>query len=431
MLCAGAQQNMDWSAAYRLFENERFDLDALFAPSRQGVLANLCPNDPVVACMDDTLLRKRGRKVAGTSWKRDPLGPPFHTNFVWAQRFLQVSALLPESKSPCRARAIPIDFRHAPVLRKPRKTADEQDWKHYHEQQKIMKISTVGARRMAHLRRSLDRDGHDAQSLIMSVDGSFTNQTVFRSIPDKTVVIGRIRKDAKIFSVPTPAVRPTRGRTKWYGDRLPTPEQLRKDDNVPWQTVTAWAAGKIHEFEIKTFDAVRWIGSGNRDVRLVVIRPLAYRPRQGAHLLYRQPVYLICSDPAVDLQQLLQSYIWRWEIELNFRDEKTVLGVGQAQVRTHSAVESVPALLVASYAFLLLASHACSKNMGHLPLPRWRTKNPQRRDSTPQLVNLLRSQLWGKALGLNKTHFVYPNHCNANPLKSLNPLQSAVCFASG
>lgn len=422
---------MDWSATYRLFENERFDLDSLFAPSRRGAVAKLQSDDPVIACMDDTLLRKRGRKVAGTSWKRDPLGPPFHTNFVWAQRFLQVSALLPESKSPCRARAIPIDFRHAPVPCKPRKTANEQDWQHYREQQKIMKISTVGAQRIAHLRKSLDRDGHDARSLFMSVDGSFTNQTVFRSIPDKTVVIGRIRKDAKIFTVPTQSAGVTRGRTKWYGDRLPTPEQLRQDATMPWQTVSAWAAGKIHEFEIKTLDAIRWIGSGNRNVRLVVIRPLAYRPRIGARLLYRQPVYLICSDPTVDLQRLLQSYIWRWEIELNFRDEKTVLGVGQAQVRTHCAVESVPALLVASYAFLLLASHGCSKNRGHLPLPRWRTKDPGRRDSTPQLVNLLRSQLWGKALGLNKTHFVYPHQCNANPLKLLNPLQSAVCLASG
>lgn len=431
MLCAGAQQNMDWSAAYRLFENERFDLDALFAPSRQGVLANLCPDDPVVACMDDTILRKRGRKVAGTSWKRDPLGPPFHTNFVWAQRFLQVSALLPESNSPCRARAIPIDFKHAPVPIKPRKTADAEDWMRYREQQKVMKISTVGAQRIAHLRTSLDRDGHDTRSLIMSVDGSFTNQAVFRSIPDKTVVIGRIRKDAKIFAAPTPSAEPTRGRTRFYGERLPTPEQLRQDENTPWQTVTAWAAGKTHEFEIKTIDAIRWIGSGNRDVRLVVIRPLAYRPRKGSRLLYRQPVYLICSDPTLALQQLMQAYIWRWEIELNFRDEKTVLGVGQAQVRTKSAVESVPALLVASYAFLLLASHGCAKNADHLPLPRWRMKDPGRRDSTQQLINLLRSQLWGKSLGLNKTHFVDPNHLNTNPLKLLNPLQSAVCFASG
>lgn len=422
---------MDWSAAYRLFENERFNLDALFAPSRQGVLANLRPEDSVVACMDDTLLRKRGRKVAGTSWKRDPLGPPFHTNFVWAQRFLQVSALLPESNGPCRARAIPIDFKHAPVPVKPRKMANEKDWMDYREQQKLMKMSTVGSQRIEHLRKSLDRDGHETRPLIMSVDGSFTNQAVFRSIPDKTAVIGRIRKDAKIFAPPIPTAGPARGRTRFYGDRLPTPEQLRQDETIPWKTITAWAAGKIHEFEIKTIDAIRWIGSGNRDVRLVVIRPLAYRPRKGDRLLYRQPVYLICSDPNLALQQLMQAYIWRWEIELNFRDEKTVLGVGQAQVRTEAAVESVPALLVASYAFLLLASHGCSKNRPYLPLPRWRTRNPGQRDSTPQLIGRLRSQLWGKALGLNKTHFVNHNHRNTNPLKLLNPLQSAVCFASG
>ena len=36
MLCASAQQFIDWSAAYRLFEQQRFDTDALFAPVRQG-----------------------------------------------------------------------------------------------------------------------------------------------------------------------------------------------------------------------------------------------------------------------------------------------------------------------------------------------------------------------------------------------------------
>jgi hypothetical protein len=31
-------------------------------------------------------IRKRGRKISGTAWKRDPLGPAWHTNFVWGLR---------------------------------------------------------------------------------------------------------------------------------------------------------------------------------------------------------------------------------------------------------------------------------------------------------------------------------------------------------
>ena len=35
------------------------------------------------------------------------------------------------------------------------------------------------------------------------------------------------------------------------------------------------------------------------DYSLIIIAPLAYRPRKGAKLLYRQPAYLICRDPSM------------------------------------------------------------------------------------------------------------------------------------
>ena len=78
MLCASAQQFTDWSAAYRLFERQRFDMDALFAPVRREVVGRLGKEEPLVVMMDDTLMRKRGRKVHGADWKRDPLGVNRH-----------------------------------------------------------------------------------------------------------------------------------------------------------------------------------------------------------------------------------------------------------------------------------------------------------------------------------------------------------------
>jgi hypothetical protein len=79
----------------------------------------------VVALIDDTLIRKRGHRIAGTSWRRDPLGPQFADNFIWASRFLQILLALPEHPAgpASAARAIPIDL-HAPSLRKPSRRAD-------------------------------------------------------------------------------------------------------------------------------------------------------------------------------------------------------------------------------------------------------------------------------------------------------------------
>jgi histidinol-phosphatase (PHP family) len=82
------------------------------------VLASLAPEEPLVMVMDDTLIRKRGRKVYGASWKRDPLGPPFCTNLVWGQRFLQLSAALPDRQCAGRACTVPVSFTHAPTAKK-------------------------------------------------------------------------------------------------------------------------------------------------------------------------------------------------------------------------------------------------------------------------------------------------------------------------
>jgi len=428
MLCASAQQFSDWSAAYRLFERQRFDTNALFAPVRREVVARLSPEEPLVVMMDDTLMRKRGRKVHGTGWKRDPLGPAFCKNFVWGQRFLQVSAALPDPSLAGLARGIPIDMTHAPSPAKPGKRASEEARKEYRAQQQAMKVSSVGAARLTELREQLDQDDV-GRRLIVSVDGGFTNRTVFRNLPRNTVAIGRIRKDAKLFLPPTEEATPRRGRRRWYGAPLPTPEQIRQDESIPWSTVTAFAAGKTHSFDVKTVAPVRWLGTGAADARVVVVRPLAYRPRKGAHLLYRNPVYLLCTDPDLPLDRLLQSYLWRWEVELNFRDEKTVMGVGEAQVRTKASVEAVPAFVVAAYAFLLLAGTEINKGESVLPKPKWRTGDPPVRQSTASMIGMFRSQLWGKAMGVNLTDFVDRKAAGTKPVLFDKSLPSAVCYA--
>jgi hypothetical protein len=68
----------------------------------------------------------------------------------------------------------------------------------------------------------------------------------------------------------------------------------------------------------------------------------------------------------------LQDYFDRWGIEVNHRDEKEILGIGQAQVWNQRLVSKVPALLVAMYSWLLLgglASYDPQRTDDDLPLP--------------------------------------------------------------
>jgi hypothetical protein len=65
-------------------------------------------------------------------------------------------------------------------------------------------------------------------------------------------------------------------------------------------------------------------------LRLIVLAPTPYRKRKSSKLYYRQPAYLLTSDLKSNASKLIQIYLDRWQIEVNHREEKDTLGVGQA-----------------------------------------------------------------------------------------------------
>jgi len=404
LLCTSGRQFVDWTGDYRLFSRDRWGTAELFIPIIRRILELSPPGAPFVTAMDDTLIRKTGTKIPGTAYGRDPMSPPFHVNLVRGQRFLQLSGLLPDQGLPGPARAIPIRFEHTPPVPKPRKNASEQDRKAYRERKKTENLSTRGVQVLRQIRRELDeRHGAKERLFIVGVDGSYTNKTVLKNLPERTILIGRIRKDAELFYPPRLEDQPAVGAKKRYGQPVPTPDELRQDDTVPWQEVLAFGAGKLHRFRVKTIAPVLWKKAGPiLPLRLVIIAPLGYRPRKGSKLLYRQPAFLICTDPDLPLDQLLQDFVWRWQIEVNHREEKQIIGVGEAQVRSPQSVVRQPAFAVASYSTLLLAAaeefHTGVTSTA-LARPKWQTgREPRLRLSTQELIRQLRSEVWDYAI---------------------------------
>lgn len=433
LLTTCGQEFHDWSADYRLFARHRLPVDSLFSVVRRAVLHQLPSRAPLRVAIDDTLLRKTGIRIPGVAWRRDPLGPAFQVNFVRAQRFLQFSADL--SFPGASHRMIPISFRHAPTPVKPRRNAPALQQAAYRKTARLTRLSLVASQQIVALRQALNEEpGGADRPLHLFVDGGYTNSTVLKSLPANTVLIGRIRKDAKLFELPPAAqLHKTRGRPRQYGDPAPTPEQVRTDDS-PWQTVSISLSGDTRDLRVKVRRNLLWRTAGLHHVlQLVVIAPLAYRLRKGSKLLYREPAFLICTDPHLDLRSLLQGYVQRWDIEVNFREEKTLLGVGQAQVRNPRSVENVPALQVASYAMLLLAmihASAASPGADSLPLPKWAVAQSPPRQSTQQGISQLRGEVWGRALGLtNFSDLLLCAPPAASPEKFLTHLPSALLYA--
>jgi hypothetical protein len=207
----------------------------------------------------------------------------------------------------------------------------------------------------------------------------------------------------------------------------PTPEQILPDDSIPEIQVKCFAAGQLREIKGKVLRTVYGRKAGVAlPLQVVVIKPLGYRLRVGSQLLYRQPVFLICTDPDLDLTTLVQAYIHRWEIECNHRDEKSLLGVDQGQVWNPNSVRRRPQLPVAGYSLLLLASLLSSgfqRIEEYLPLPKWRRKSI--RPALLDLLALLRDPIFATAtrsLILNFDDFVHAGSPNAKSQKQ--PLAS-------
>lgn len=126
--------------------------------------------------------------------------------------------------------------------------------------------------------------------------------------------------------------------------------------------------------------------------------------QKKSRLLYRDPAYLICTDLDMDLATLLQAYLWRWEIEVNFKDQKTILGCGQAQVRTEDACAKVPAFVTAVYAMLVIAAQT-AKNQA-LPRPKWYNSAKSTRTTTGDILNAFWAINWTYSAKINFSDFV-------------------------
>lgn len=392
------QQQQDWTADYRLYSHDRFDEQAVLDLVRKVLESHLQPKAPLVVAMDDSLLRKTGRHIQGVRYLRDPLSPPFNLNLVRGLRVLQCSAALPDGTGA--ARMIPVDFQHALLPQKPGKNATEEQLQAYEQERAKRNINCLGTERIKLLRQQMDSGGSSERRLVVVVDGRFTNSTVLKAIPERTVLLGRLRKDTVLYNLPQQ--QPAHGRKRKYGQPAPTPERLLKDEALPWQTVQAYACGQVHNFEIKSMGPVVMRMNGAlMPVRILVIKALGYRLKIGGRLLFRRPAFLVCTDPQLPLEEFLQDYLWRWDIEVNFRDEKTVLNVGQAQVRTENSTQNAPALGVAAYSMLLLAAtqtYGLSAVPDRQHQPKWYKRGPQYRATTNELINQLRIDLWASAL---------------------------------
>jgi hypothetical protein len=404
MICGKNHQQEDWSADYKFFSSRNWNAhDLYFEILKQTDLHSHWYHDGILVAMDESFRKKTGKKIPHVSTLRDPMSLPFHTNLTRAIRFLQASAIINPEDRIDTTRAIPFYFEETAPAKKPKKNDPENVKEQYKREQKLKRISVKGNQALHQIRNQVDRlpNGED-RLLIATVDGSFCNRNFLRNSPENTAIIARARKDMKLFRPVEYNKSQGRGRCKIYGHRLPTPDEIRKDDAYPWKTERIYAAGKYHNLKYKVVSPVLWQkGTGRKPCRLFITEPLRYRKSKNSKLLYRDPAYLLVIDDNIPEKCLLQYYFFRWDIEVNHREEKSLIGLGDAQVRSPLSVERNPQFTILVYSLLLLASinaYGPTRTDDYLPTPKWR-KHVDRRPSTLDILQKFRREIMILQLG--------------------------------
>ncbi len=289
------------------------------------LVAAFVPAGPVVLGIDDTIERRRGKRIAAKGIYRDPVRSS-HGHFVKASglRWLSLMLLAPVPWAG-RVWALPFLTALAPSER------------HCQQRGRRHKKLTDWARQLVlQARRWLP-----GRQLVLVGDSGFAALELLAAVSLRGVAcITRLRLDAALYDPAPPRLPGTNGRPRTKGKRLANLSEVLTDPATLWKRVTVpgWYGGGERDIEISTNTAV-WRHGG---MPVVPIRWVLVRDPLGQF----DPQALLCTDPAQDPVQVLRWFVQRWQVEVTFREVRDHLGVEtQRQWSDKAIARTTPCLL--------------------------------------------------------------------------------------
>lgn len=324
ILAAGSSADKHYSSYHRLFSAARWSLDAVGL----AVFALIEPwlGEVVMLGLDDTLCRKRGRKMFGTGMHHDPLlssrGKAI-TN--WGHSWVVLGVIVELPFRPGHYYFLPLLFRL--YLNKKSAAKHRRVYRTRPELAVEMLAVLCGRRK--------DRRFHAV------ADSAYGGQSVLKQLPANCDLTSRLLLDARLYEAPPPRRPGEKGRPRKRGRRLPSPEKLLQGR---CRRLSLDMYGRSDEARVVDCQA-RVYAAPDRPLRVVAVDPLTGgRPQQA--------FYSTRADASAE--QVIAWYARRWSVEVAFHDSKQHLGFQEPQGWSRQAVERTAPVAMLLYALVVL-----------------------------------------------------------------------------
>jgi DDE superfamily endonuclease len=333
---AGLSRERRFTTYHRVLNRAVWDPRAAARLLLGLLIATFAPIGPVVLGIDDTIERRRGKRIGAKGIYRDPVRSS-KGHFVKASGLRWVSLML-LAPIPWAGRVWALPFL----------TALAPSERYCREHGRRHKKLTDWARRMAlQARRWLP-----GREIVLLGDSSFAALDFLVTLARHGLIgITRLRLDAALYE-PAPPRRPgTIGRPRTKGARLPNLAEVLVDGATCWQRVAvpAWYGERERVIEICSATAVwRHAGLPVLPIRWVLLRDPQHR---------FDPQALLCTDPGRDPLRIVRWFVQRWQMEVTFREVRDHLGVEtQRQWSDRAIARTTPCLLALFSIVTLLAA---------------------------------------------------------------------------
>jgi hypothetical protein len=402
----GLEQTRRFERYQRVLNRARWSSLAASRVLVSQLVTAFAPTGPLLFGIDETIERRRGKRIAAKGIYRDPVRSS-HAHFVKASGLRWICLML----------LVPIPWAGR-VWALPFLTALAPSERYDQERGRRHKTLTDWARQLLLLVRRWWPD----RPLIAVADSSYAALELLagcQAWPQPVTVITRLRLDAALYE-PAPPRRPQQvGRPRLKGKRLPTLAVVAGDPATGWTPITVpdWYGTGARQVEIVSDTAV-WYHTGLPPVplRWVLIRdPLGQFDTQA----------LLCTDPAVAPEQILAWFVRRWQLEVTFEEARRHLGVETQRQWSELAIRRTTPALLGLFSLVTLFTHeSMSRQTIRVRQAAW---YPKAQPTFADALALVRRELW--AHGAFRLSGNEPDLVKV-PRRFLERLTETLCYAA-